>query len=188
MKTIFKRIRKASERGQAIILIAVALVGIVAIVGLMIDGGILLIEYARLKRGIDAASIAAASQFRKGFVGADLEKAGQEFLKLNQSNAEVTIYTCDYPDTSHDELLCPAYSNGVARKLVKVVAREYVNFGFMRVVGMNGTWISATSVGEAASVDMVLVIDTSTSMAFETDPAGDPLKENRRKTQRLATP
>jgi hypothetical protein len=188
MKTILKKIHKNSERGQAIILIAVALVGIVAIVGLMVDGGILLIEYARLKRGIDAASIAAASQFRKGFVGIDLEKAGEEFLKLNQSDADVIIYTCDYPDTNWDELLCPENTNGVARKLVKVVAREYVRFGFMRVVGMNGTWITASSVGEAASVDMVLVIDTSTSMAYETsggpelDPAdpsdGDPPGDN----------
>ncbi len=174
MKNISRKLRKTSERGQAIILIAVALVGLVAIVGLMIDGGILLIQYARLKRGIDSASIAAASQFRKGFVGIDLQKAGEEFLKFNQSNAEVTIYTCNYPGTNHDELLCPAHTNGVARKLVKVIAREYVNFGFMKVVGMNGTWVTAMSVGEAASIDMVLAIDTSSSMAYETTVGGDP--------------
>jgi hypothetical protein len=178
---MFKRIAKNSERGQAIILIAFSIVGIVAIVGLMIDGGILLIQYARLKRGIDAASIAAASQFREplaGVAGNDMgiamAEAGEEFLKFNQSNAEVTVYTCDYPGTSHDELLCASHYNGVSRKLVKVVAREYVDFGFMRVLGMNGTWISAMSIGEAASIDMVLVIDTSTSMAYET--TGDPLK------------
>ena len=67
MKNMLKKIRKKSERGQAIILIAFAIVGLVAIVGLMTDGGMTLIEYARLKRGIDSASIAAASQFRKGF-------------------------------------------------------------------------------------------------------------------------
>ena len=74
MKYIFEKIRKNSERGQAIILVAFSIVGLVAILGLMIDGGILLIEYARLKRGIDAASIAAASQFRKDFTSADLVK------------------------------------------------------------------------------------------------------------------
>jgi hypothetical protein len=176
MRTMSKRIRKFSERGQAIILVAAAIVGLVAIVGLMVDGGILLIEYARLKRGIDAASIAAASQFRKNFDPQDLVKAGEEFLKLNQSNATVTIYTCNVAGTSWDDTLCAANNNGIARKLVRVTAEEYVQFGFMRVIGMNGTWISASSVGEAASVDMVLVIDTSSSMAYETDPAGDPLK------------
>lgn len=166
---MLKKIRINSERGQAIILIAFSLIGLVAIVGLMVDGGILLVEYARLKRGIDSASIAAASQFRKGFVGADLENAGREFLKFNQSDATVTIFTCDYPNTNHDATLCSAPGQP-KRKLVRVTARRYVPFGFMRVVGMNGTWIEATSVGEAASIDLVLVIDTSTSMAYETKP------------------
>lgn len=47
MKNILAKIRKSSERGQAIILVAFSIVGLVAIVGLMTDGGILLIEYAR---------------------------------------------------------------------------------------------------------------------------------------------
>ena len=38
----------------------------------------------------------------------------------------------------------------------------------MRIVGINGTDIEATSVGEAAAIDMVLVIDTSSSMAYDT--------------------
>jgi hypothetical protein len=178
MKTMLKKIRKNSERGQAIILIAFAIVGLVAIVGLMVDGGILLIEYARLKRGIDSASIAAAAQFRKNFVADDLQKAGEEFLQFNQSTSEVTISICD-PSGSrgtvaapalgarHDPLLCPV-AGAPARKLVRVTATRHVDFGFMRVVGMNGTDITATSVGEAASIDMILAIDTSSSMAYET--------------------
>jgi hypothetical protein len=165
IKNISGKIRKNSERGQAIILIAFAIVGLVAIVGLMIDGGILLIEYARLKRGIDAASIASASQFRKDFVGSDLEKAGEEFLKFNQSVADVTVYTCDTPGTTYDTTLC----SNPPRKLVRITANRHVDFGFMRIVGINGTNIEATSVGEAASVDLVLVIDTSSSMAYDTN-------------------
>ena len=176
MKNILKKIHKSSERGQAIILIAASIVGLVAIVGLMVDGGILLIEYARLKRGIDSASIAAASQFRKPLpdptaaaaMGKAMEDAGREFLKFNQSDAEVTIFTCRYPGTNHDDALCPANTGGISRKLVRITARRYVNFGFMRIVGMNGTWITASSIGEAASIDLVLAIDTSSSMAYET--------------------
>lgn len=156
---------KNSERGQAIILIAFAIIGMVAMIGLMTDGGILLVEYARLKRGIDAASIAAAQQFRKGFTAAELENAGREFLQLNQSDAnEIHIFTCDHPNTEHDDSLCTT----PARKLVRVTASRVVNFGFMRVVGFDSTTITATSVGEAASIDLVLVMDTSASMAFET--------------------
>jgi len=103
----------------------------------MIDGGMTLLEYARLKRGIDSASIAAASQFRKGFVGADLEKAGQEFLKFNQSDAPVSIFTCDYPGTNHDATLCPAV--GTAKTQTSTItATRHVDFGFLRVIGING--------------------------------------------------
>ncbi|MBV5279773.1 MAG: pilus assembly protein [Actinobacteria bacterium] len=168
-------LRKTSERGQAIILVAFAIIGMVAMVGLMTDGGIVLIEYARLKRGIDSASIAAAAQFRKGFDANLIKKAGEEFLQFNQSTSEVVISICDpdhslgtvvapAPGARHDQSLC----FNPPRKLVRITARRHVDFGFMRVVGMNGTDVTATAVGEAASIDMVLVIDTSTSMAYET--------------------
>jgi hypothetical protein len=186
MKNMLKKIRKNSERGQAIILVAFAIIGLVAIVGLMTDGGIVLIEYARLKRGIDSASIAAAAQFRKNFVANDIKKAGEELLKFNQATSKVTIFICDPaphplgtvadkgddatsvpPGAWNDPDLCPA-AGAPARKLVRVEARRHVDFGFMRVLGINGTDITASSIGEAASIDMVLVIDTSTSMAYET--------------------
>jgi hypothetical protein len=189
---MLKKIQKNSERGQAIILIVFAIVGLVAIVGLMTDGGILLIEYARLKRGIDSASIAAAAQFRKNFDADDIKTAGEEFLQFNQSTSEVTIFICDDdgslgtvatkgvddPATApsgawHDPDLCPTPGEP-ARKLVRIEAKRHVDFGFMRVVGMNGTDIVASSVGEAASIDMVLLIDTSSSMAYETTAGGDP--------------
>jgi hypothetical protein len=198
MKNMLKKIRKTSERGQAIILIAASIVGLVAIVGLMIDGGILLIEYARLKRGIDAASIAAASQFRKDFTGDEMKKAGEEFLKFNQSESDVTIYTCscppNTPDADHDgdcdgdpdwpldQQLCPPFIGTTSRKLVRITASRYVDFGFMRVIGMNGTWIKATAVGEAASIDMVLAIDTSSSMAYETTTTAEDPESNPQKT------
>lgn len=175
---MFKKLLKNSERGQAIVLIAVAFVGLIAMVGLMTDGGMMLIEYARLKRGIDAASIAAAQQFRKDFDAPALENAAENFLKLNQSDSvDVHIYTCDYVDkngvaTEHDASLC----TGTRSKLVRVTATRFVQFGFMRVIGINGSTVSATSVGEAASIDLVLIMDTSMSMAYGT--SGSPTTGN----------
>ncbi len=178
---MLKNIRKNSERGQAIILVAASIVGLVAIVGLMVDGGMLLIEYARLKRGIDSASIAAAAQFRKPASaadalarGADMIAAAEEFLQFNQSISSVSIHTCSYPGTPHDEVLCPPAIGPAARKLVRVTATRHVDFGFMRVIGLTGTDITTTAIGEAASIDMVLAIDTSASMAYETTVGGNP--------------
>lgn len=186
---MIKNFFKNTERGQAIIIIAFAMVGLIAIVGLMTDGGILLIEYGKLKRAIDSASIASASQFRKGFNGADLATAAEDFLRLNQSDAtNITVSRCKrdpntgnidatVDGTEHDESLCST----PRRKLLRVNASRTVTFGFLRVIGINSTVISASSVGEAASIDLVLVIDTSFSMAYETsgedhtsDPGDDP--------------
>jgi hypothetical protein len=173
MKSIFKKLHTAT-RGQAILLIAFAMVGLVAFVGLMTDGGILLIEYGKLKRGIDAAAIASSQQFRRGFNGADLATAARNFLILNESDSSlINIYRCKEDQsvvdgTIHDADLCTT----PARKLVRVEATRTVNFGFLRVVGINSYDITATSVGEAASIDLVLVIDTSTSMAYDTYVGG----------------
>jgi Flp pilus assembly protein TadG len=176
-----KKILRKSERGQAIILIAFAVVGLVAMVGLMTDTGILLIEYGRLKRGIDAASIAAAQQFRKNYDPDDLENAARQFLTLNQADVfDVQIYTCTTATAActADPTNADA-CNAVAevctdpvRKLVKVIATRHVRFGFLRVIGISETDITASSIGEAASIDLVMVIDTSASMAYAT--SGDP--------------
>ena len=42
-----------------------------------------------------------------------------------------------------------------------------VNFAFLPLVGWRSLTISANSVSEAASIDLVLVVDTSSSMAFD---------------------
>ena len=190
MKLPFHKLR-STDRGQAILIIALGMVGIVAFVGMMTDGGVLFIEYGKLKRGIDAAAIASAQQFREGFTGADLAGAAQNFLTLNDSRADnINIYRCGIdadgnvlstdtngflldengnPDgTKPDNDLC----TDPLRKLVRVEAEKWVNFGFLRVIGWQGTTIRADSVGEAASIDLVLVIDTSSSMSYQT--GGDP--------------
>lgn len=178
MKSLSKKLRSA-ERGQAILLIALAMVGLVAFVGLMVDIGVLFMEQGKLKRGIDSGSIAAVQQFRKNFVVEDLIAAANNFLSLNDSAADnIIVYRCKDNDpedgvedpatvgdgTAHDATLC----TDPRRKLIRVEAQRWVPFSFLRVVGLQGRMISASSVSEAASIDVVLVIDTSTSMAYET--------------------
>lgn len=172
---MLKKFLQNSERGQVIVLIALAMVGLIAIVGLMTDGGMLLIEYAKLKRGIDSAAIGASSQFRKNFEGEDLVEAAREFLLMNESDSNnIILYRCrrdpntgtlevSVDGTIHDETLCTT----PRRKLLRVEATRTVGFGFLRVIGIQSTTITANSVGEAASIDMVMVIDNSSSMAFE---------------------
>jgi hypothetical protein len=189
-----KLIHKA-ERGQAIILIAFAIVGLVAMVGLVTDTGILLIEYGKLKRGVDAAAVAAAQQYRlRGNVldQAALENAAKNFLQLNQStdivDGSVIVHSCESP-VADRPILCnpdPVGHPNDNRKLVEVIATKNVYFGFLRVIGIESTTVTANAVGEAATIDLVLVIDTSASMAFETDT--DPLKNDFASDSQLEDP
>jgi hypothetical protein len=183
MKLFAKRLRTA-DRGQAILIIALAMVAIAAFVGLMTDVGVLFIEYGKLKRGIDAGAIAAVQQFKNGFVAADLAAAANNFLTLNDTSAaNITVFRCKEvlvgsswvidttaDGTMHDATLC----HTPRRKLIRLEAERWVNFAFLRVIGINGTTIRASSVGEAASIDLVLVIDTSASMSYQTPVGGIP--------------
>ena len=175
-KGTIKKLFQNASRGQAIVMVAIAFVGLIAMVGLLLDGGTLLVEYARLKRAVDAASIGAAQQYRKNFTNTDLVNAATEFLQLNQSDVfNVQADTCQ--TSPGDPTLCTT----PLRKLVRVTASRHVTFGFLRIVGINSTDITASSVGEAASIDLIMVVDTSISMAAATtgdantiDPGDDP--------------
>lgn len=177
MKNKFVKFLKKAERGQAIILIAFAFVGLVAMVGLVTDTGILLIEYGKLKRSVDAASIAAAQEYRPRANAAvldidRLENAAISILNLNQVQnlSNIQIHTCEPADAARPVLCNPdPVGNPMAnRKLVSVTASSNVNFGFMRVIGINSVTLTASSIGEAATIDLVLVMDTSGGMAYQT--------------------
>ncbi len=173
-----------TEKGQAIILIAFAFVGLVAMVGLVTDTGILLIEYGKLKRSVDAAAIAAAQEYRPRAGAADLdlerlENAAIGILNLNQVQnlSNIEIHTCEPDDPARPPLCNEVGGDPMAnRKLVSVTASSNVIFGFLRVIGINSATLTASSLGEAATIDLVLVMDTSASMAFETgSETYDPL-------------
>ena len=87
---ILNLIRKKTrdgERGQAMLLIALAFIGLVAFIGLAIDAGILFAHIGHLRRGVDAAALSAANQIRQGYSEAELETivktSAEELVLLN---------------------------------------------------------------------------------------------------------
>ncbi|MBC8337045.1 MAG: VWA domain-containing protein [Anaerolineales bacterium] len=164
------------ERGQVIIIVAMAMIGLVAFVGLAIDTGLVFVGQGRLRRAVDAAALAAASNFRQGYDIDELRDSAYELLVLNgviDPLADPTLVsqvdTClSLPE---DPELCVGEEEG-GRKLVRVDATGTVDLAFLSVIGINDVSISASATGEAASMDLVLVIDTSDSMARDTGGAG----------------
>lgn len=162
------KVRIAREKGQALILIALAFVALLGFVGLVVDVGAVFIQYGHLRRGVDAASLSAAAQFREFRSVGEMTAAATEFLRLNGiPDATAVVEVCD--PGNPDPALC---STPWARKLVRVRASTPVEFSFMPILGIYSTMLTAEAIGEAAGLDVVLVLDRSESMA--SDSGGDP--------------
>lgn len=159
------------ERGQVLIIVTLSVIALVAVVGLAVDTGILYLNNGKLRRAVDAAALSASLQFRENYSTAEMEKSAVEFLKLNGINdPTATVQTC--ATNPGDPVLCTT----PARKLVRVHATSVMPLAFLPVIGIRNVTVSATAVSEAASMDVVLVIDSSDSMTYAA-PQGDPMRD-----------
>ncbi len=167
---LLKRITRGrlghAQPGQILIIVVFAIVGLVAFMGLVVDTGLVFVGYGALRRSVDSAALAAAAQYRKDPNPAGLTKAALEFLVLNGvSNAGAEVHVCntDYP-TYHDAALCTIPAR---RRLVRVDATTTVPLAFLPVIGIRTVALNATATSEAASLDIVLALDASESMSWD---------------------
>jgi len=171
------QIRQGShkEKGQAIVITAVAFLAILAFAGLVTDAGTLYLNYTRLKRGLDAAAVAAANNIKDSTLpiaqrDANIREAAREMLALNNIGDiwSLETYTCDDGGLpANFASLCPAPGEN-KRKLAWVQATQESPVYFLQLFGVQNVPITTHSVGEAATIDVVLVIDTSESMGSST--------------------
>jgi len=188
LSNTFSNIREGNlrERGQALVITAVAFMAMLAFAGLVTDAGSLYLNFTRLKRGLDSAAVAAANEIRDSSLPADQRKAliresAREMLALNGiSNIySLETYICeDAGIPTAFASICPGAGED-GRKLAWIQATQNSPVYFLQLFGVSDVPITTHSIGEAASIDVVLVIDTSESMASSTagynanfDPAG----------------
>jgi Flp pilus assembly protein TadG len=175
------------QRGQSLVIVAAIFIGLAMFVGLAVDGGILFVTQAHLRRAVDAAAVAAATQMRVGQRPEKIREFALQFVRMNNVDpATVTVSLYNYnngesgiTDCHHAgaDMVDPAYDKyklcGVPqRKLIRIEASSVAQFSFMPMMGIYSTTVVANAVSESASVDAVVVIDTSGSMGDET--AGGP--------------
>ncbi|MCS6907916.1 MAG: pilus assembly protein TadG-related protein [Anaerolineales bacterium] len=178
------RLQAQLEAGQALILVAIAFLVLLAIVGLTTDVGQLFIYYGHLRQAVDAAALAASGQFREARNLRDLTAAAAEAIELNGISTgtyTVTVQTCEAEcnyfngsfwgecastggGSSRDD---PQLCTTPRRKLARVITYLDVPTIFLHLVGVQTLRVSANAIAEAASVDVVLVIDISDSMTFD---------------------
>ncbi len=167
-KWIMHRLQRKSQRGQALPIIALAVIGLAAFIGLATDAGILFAHIGHLRRAVDAAALAAANQFREGQSLTDMTEAAEELIRLNMPNVDLTQVVVQRCEPNSTYSFCPNVAGGEdPRKLVRVEARANVTLAFMPIVGFGTIEIKADAISEAATVDLILVIDTSPSMAYD---------------------
>ena len=56
----------AKEKGQVLVIVVFAIVGLIAFIGLVVDLGLVYIGHGQLRRSVDAAALAASLQYREG--------------------------------------------------------------------------------------------------------------------------
>ena len=156
-----------TSKGQTFIIIAAAFMVLVVFVGLAVDVGLAFIAYGKLARSTDAAALAAAAQFREGRTVGEMQATAENAMAINGVDfTNITVEICHYslPLDDQDPQLCP---QPIRKKLVRINVDANIELAFMRVVGINNISLSAMSIAEAASIDVVLVIDISESMAWD---------------------
>jgi len=193
--------KRRLEKGQSLVLIAMALVGIVAFVGFAIDTGIIYLNRTWLGQAVDAASLAAGYDL-PNIKGACARAV--EYLEANDyiagSDFEYDIVFPNVPDapggdpgafvinslangiTVPDDcskLLVPA-EHQVVHYQVKVVGRQQVPAIFMSILGFGEIESGVDGLAERTrKFDISLVLDNSGSMVYDTcgyyrPVSGDP--------------
>jgi uncharacterized membrane protein len=123
---------RAAEAGQALVLVAVLLLGLVAVVGLATDGGLVFAQRRDLQNLADGAALAGAMQIDEGAY------RGGGTVALDQAAARQAAET--YLAGADVTYRVTAGANGVA-----VEVSRQATLGFLRVIGIDGVTIGASA-------------------------------------------
>lgn len=137
MKSVTQALDR-DEDGQVIVLVAVMMLGLVAVVGLVTDGGLMFTQRRDLQNAADAAALAGAMQIDEGAYRAS---AGSSVV-LNESEAYLAAATYLEDEGSL------VYSIAVRSDRVEVSVSRRASTGFLRVIGITGFEISAGATAE----------------------------------------
>jgi hypothetical protein len=159
------------EQGQLVVIVALSFVTFLALVGVATDVAVVFVHQDHLRRAVDASAVAAVGQYREGRQGWELYDTALETLQLHLPDAKNMVFGwCQLGDGFHNESLCAAPGEP-PRKVVRVEAELDVPLIFLRLVWDDYVTVRAYAEAEAAVLNMVLLIDTSESMAYTTcDP------------------
>lgn len=137
MRNVTQRL-DSEEGGQVIVLVAILMVGLVAVVGLVTDGGMVFTQRRNLQNVADGAALAGAMRIDENAYRAS---AGGSVV-LDEGAAYQTAV--EYLQEEGGLL----YTVAVRPERVEVSVSRQASTGFLRVIGINGFEIGASASAE----------------------------------------
>jgi len=157
---------QVNESGQSLIIIAFSFIGLVAIVGLAVDLGVMYVQKTRLGQAVDAAALSGAHELPNE---AAAWSRAEEYLRMNRydlNDPDVT-FTHGFPDEPY---------MGLYHYQLAVTGTKTVPLTFLRVLGFTTVDVTASAVGENANkLDIMLVLDKTGSMDDDTCDITSPI-------------
>lgn len=167
------------QRGQSLIIVILAMIGILALVGLSIDLGLVYVERVRVGQAADAAALAAVSELpvepaahERARVyllenGYDPDAAGSVRLVIDGA------YVSGPDENDADTVLWidTAFSRSAdgAANRVRVRIRQWVPMTFLQFIGFRRVPVEGSAEAENINnLDVVIVYDKSGSMEYDT--------------------
>lgn len=153
--------RQTQTRGVTFIVTVMLLGVIIPMVGLGIDASLMYAIEAKLQAAADAASLAGARSLNRGMdlasQAGNAQATAQAFFDANFPNGHMNTTGRTLTVTVAES----AYRTRTVSSVASVVGPTY----FMRMLGFLSATLHATSVASRRDVNMVLVLDRSSSMS-----------------------
>ncbi len=132
--------RNNSERGQVLVIIALAMIGLIAMTGLAIDGSMVLADRRNAQNAADTAILAGSLARVKPQTDAygntipwelvALDRAGSNGYTGDLVRSEVEVYSCDEADAD-----CEGAYAGKS-DYMKIIILSHVDTTFARIIGI----------------------------------------------------
>lgn len=131
---VVRRLR--DDEGQVLVMVALMMVGVVSVVGLVSDGGLVFAQRRDLQNVADAAAAAGAMQIDE----AAYRSTGEVVLDEQLARDAAAFYLDAEGDLD--------YVVNVLPDRVEVAVSRQATTGFLRVIGIDGVDVSASASAE----------------------------------------
>ena len=154
-------VRRSRSKGVSLILTVALLCVIVPIVGLGIDVSLLYAVKAKLQAAVDAAALSGARSLNRG-----MDLASQS---ANAQATATNFFNANFPDgslaTTGRVLTLAVAESAYRTRTVRADAQVNAPTYFMRILGVGSTTLTASGMASRRDVNLVLVLDRSSSMS-----------------------